>query len=218
MREYRFEEVRPEDIEKKSFEIIGRELGGRTFPPSEEPIVKRVIHATADFEFADTMVFSEGAAETAIRELRNGCQIITDTNMAKAGISRRAAEKFGIDVRCFMADPEIARMAEERGTTRAAMSMEHAAVLEEAENRRFIFVIGNAPTALVRLCELFDEGKLHPKLVIGVPVGFVNVVPAKEMLLDRTGITSIVSRGRKGGSTVAAAIVNALLYEAGGRE
>jgi precorrin-8X/cobalt-precorrin-8 methylmutase len=216
-RVYDFETVRPEEIEARSFEIIGRELGGRTFPPEEEPIVRRVIHATADFDFADSLTFSSGAVAAGLRALLSGCLIITDTNMARAGISSRTADKLGSEVRCFMAEPETARMAKERGITRAAVSMERAAELERTTGRRAVFAIGNAPTALIRLCELHDREELHPLLVVGVPVGFVNVIPAKEMLLDRSDIPSIVARGRKGGSTVAAAVMNALLYMAAGR-
>lgn len=214
---YAFEAVKPGEIEARSFEIITRELGGRTFPPEEDPIVKRVIHATADFTFADSLAFSLGAVAQGLWALKDGCLIITDTNMARAGISARAAGKLGDEVRCFMAEPETARMAEEAGTTRAAASMERAAELEKMTGRRAVFAIGNAPTALIRLCELADAGRLHPLLVVGVPVGFVNVVPAKEMLLERAEIPSITARGRKGGSTVAAAVMNALLYMAGGR-
>ena len=148
-----------------------------------------------------------------VRDMQAGRRLVEHVDRA----ARRAAGKLGDEVRCFMAEPETARMAEEAGTTRAAASMERAAELEKMTGRRAVFAIGNAPTALIRLCELADAGRLHPLLVVGVPVGFVNVVPAKEMLLERAEIPSITARGRKGGSTVAAAVMNALLYMAGGR-
>lgn len=206
-------EIRPAEIERKSFEIIREKLADRHFPEEEEPIIMRVIHTTADFSFADTLTFSDGAVERGLSALRGGAPVFTDTNMARAGISRAALKKLGSEAVCFMADPEIAEKAKVRGVTRAIASIERAAEIEQESGKRFIFAIGNAPTALIRLCELADEGLLHPILVIGVPVGFVNVVHAKEMLLARPSIPSIVARGNKGGSTVAAAIVNAILYE-----
>lgn len=203
--------VAPAEIEARSMEIIGAELGARSFPADQFPVVKRVIHTSADFDYADNLVFSEGAVARGIAAVKGGCTIVTDTQMAWSGVNKRVLEKFGGRAVCFMSDPDVAAEAKARGETRATVSMERAAALEGS----VIFAIGNAPTALVRLCELMDEGKADPALVIGVPVGFVNVVESKELLLT-TAAPHIVARGRKGGSNVAAAICNALLYLASG--
>lgn len=200
--------IKPMDIEKRSFEIISEILGDRKFPPQQESVVKRVIHTTADFDYADNMVFSENAVQKALEALRGGCDIVTDTQMAKSGINKTVLGNLGGQVHCFMSDPDVAEEAKARGITRAIVSMERAAKLDKP----CIFAIGNAPTALMRIRELTDEKKLSPVLVIGVPVGFVNVVESKEMIIE-SGVPHIVARGRKGGSNVAAAICNALLYQ-----
>ena len=201
--------VAPAEIEQRSMEIITAELGERSFPPEVLPVVKRVIHTTADFDYAGNLVFSPGAVERGIEAVRNGCTIVTDTQMAWSGVNKRVLEKFGGRAVCFMSDPDVAAEARERGETRATVSMERAAELEGP----VILAVGNAPTALVRACQLMDEGRLSPALVIGVPVGFVNVVESKELLLTMP-VPYIAARGRKGGSNVAAAICNALLYQA----
>ncbi|MBO4750406.1 MAG: precorrin-8X methylmutase [Lachnospiraceae bacterium] len=203
------EYVLPGDIEKRSFEIIGEELAERgiELPPDEEPVTKRVIHTSADFEYAQTMTYSKDAVNIARDLLRRGASIVTDTNMAKAGINKTALGKLGGEVYCFMADEDVAREAKERQVTRATVSMERAAALPGP----VIFAIGNAPTALISLYEMMEQGKFRPDFVIGVPVGFVNVVQAKELFLDQD-VPYIINRGRKGGSNVAAAICNALLY------
>lgn len=200
--------IAPKDIEKRSFEIITELLGSRRLDPENEPVIKRVIHTTADFDFADSLVFSPHAVEQGLRALRAGCDIVTDTQMAKAGISKPALEKLGGQVHCFMSDADVAQEAQKRGLTRAAVSMERAAALQKP----CIFAVGNAPTALLRLRELIDDGRVAPALVIGVPVGFVNVIESKEQILSAS-VPHIVARGRKGGSAVAAAICNALLYQ-----
>ena len=200
--------IAPMDIEKESFATITRELGDRQPPEELAPIVKRVIHTTADFEYADTLYFSPGVVEQAKAAIRGGAHIVTDTTMGLSGINKKAAARFGCKVDCFIADPDVAAEAKRRGVTRALVSMEKAARLGEP----VIFAIGNAPTALIRIRELMDEGILSPKLVIGVPVGFVNVVASKELIIE-SGAPCIVARGRKGGSNVAACIVNALLYQ-----
>ena len=200
--------MKPADIEKRSFAIITEELGGRTFPDGVAEVVKRVIHTSADFDYADNLCFSPDAVEQAKAALEAGATIVTDTNMALAGISKGTLAKLGGRAVCLMADEAVAREAKARGVTRATVSMEHAAKLDGP----LIFAIGNAPTALIRLHELIEEGAVSPALVIGVPVGFVNVVESKELFLG--GDTPyIIARGRKGGSNVAAAIVNALLYQ-----
>lgn len=205
--------MKPADIEKRSFAIITEELGGRTFPESVAEVVKRVIHTSADFDYADNLCFSPDAVERAKAALEAGATIVTDTNMALAGISKPTLAKLGGKAVCLMADEDVAREAKARGVTRATVSMEHAAKLDGP----LIFAIGNAPTALIRLHELIGEGAVSPALVIGVPVGFVNVVESKELFLG--GDTPyIIARGRKGGSNVAAAIVNALLYQIVKRE
>lgn len=200
--------IAPKDIEKRSFEIITELLGSRRLDPENEPVIKRVIHTTADFDFADSLVFSPHAVEQGLRALRAGCDIVTDTQMAKAGISKPALEKLGGRVHCFMSDADVAQEAQKRGLTRAAVSMERAVALQKP----CIFAVGNAPTALLRLRELIDDGRVAPALVIGVPVGFVNVIESKEQILSAS-VPHIVARGRKGGSAVAAAICNALLYQ-----
>lgn len=202
------EKIKPMDIEKRSFEIITELLGDRKLDPENELVIKRVIHTSADFDYVDNLVFSEHAVRRGIEALRSGCDIVTDTQMAKAGINKTILAKLGGEVHCFMSDPDVAAEAKARGVTRAIVSMERAAGLKKP----CIFAIGNAPTALVSLHELILDKKIDPALVIGVPVGFVNVVESKEMILD-LDVPYIVAKGRKGGSNVAAAICNALLYQ-----
>ena len=203
------EYVRPDEIEKRSFEIIGRELEQRgiVLDAVQEPVTKRVIHTTADFDYADTLVYSENAVEKARNLIKNGAHIVTDTNMAKAGINKKRLAGYGGEVHCFMADEDVAAEAKSRGVTRATVSMERAAAL----HRPVIFAIGNAPTALISLHEMMREGVFTPAFIIGVPVGFVNVEAAKELIIQ-SDVPHIVNRGRKGGSNVAAAICNALVY------
>lgn len=209
--------LRPEEIERRSMEIIGEELAalGELPPADQLTVIKRVIHATADFDYRKNLCFSPGAVAAGVAAMKSGAWIVTDTNMAKAGVNKAALEKTGGRIFCFMAEPEIAAAAKERGTTRAAVSMEAAAALDTG-GAPLILAVGNAPTALIRARELTAEGKLHPALVIGAPVGFVQVVESKDLWLDAPS-PRIIARGRKGGSTVAAAILNALLYEAAGR-
>lgn len=205
------EYVMPQEIEKRSFSIIEEELQlrGITLPVEEAMVTKRVIHTSADFSYAQTMTYSTGAVETAKWLITEGADIVTDTNMALSGINKRVLARYGGSVHCFMADEDVAREAKERGVTRATVSMERAAKIEKP----VIFAIGNAPTALIQLYGMIEEG-YRPAFIIGVPVGFVNVEAAKELILQ-TKIPHIVNRGRKGGSNVAAAICNALLYELG---
>ena len=202
------EHIAPMEIEKRSFEIITELLGEKRFDPENEPVIKRAIHTTADFDYADNLVFSPHAVQKGIEALRGGCDIVTDTQMAKAGINKTILGKLGGEVHCFMSDPEVAREAKERGVTRAIVSMERAARLPKP----CIFAIGNAPTALICLRELINARKLNPALIVGVPVGFVNVVESKDLILE-LDTPHIVARGRKGGSNVAAAICNAMLYQ-----
>ncbi|MBA4698638.1 MAG: precorrin-8X methylmutase [Ruminococcus sp.] len=202
------EKVLPEEIEARSFELITEELGDTPLLPGTETIVKRCIHTSADFDYAQNLVFTENVVERALNALRNGASIVTDTQMGKAGINKKRLAQYGGEVYCFMSDEDVAQTAKEQGTTRAAASMDKAAALE----KNLIFAVGNAPTALVRLYELIQEGKLKPELIIAVPVGFVNVVQSKELILAMGEIPSIVAKGRKGGSNIAACICNALLY------
>ena len=211
MKKIHLQRVAPADIEARSMELIAQELGERVFSPEQLPVIKRAIHTSADFDYADNLVFSAGAVAEGIAAIKGGCTIVTDTQMAFSGINKRVLEKFGGRAVCFMSDPDVAAEAKARGETRATVSMERAAALEGP----VILAVGNAPTALVRACELMDEGKFRPALVIGVPVGFVNVVESKELLLSMD-VPHIVARGRKGGSNIAAAICNALLYQASG--
>ncbi len=201
-----FIHVEPADIEATSMTLIDAELP-RPLDPALAPVIKRVIHTTADFDYVDTLTFSDGVIGHAHDALRRGATIVTDTMMAQAGINKRSLGQLGCHTRCFMADPETAAQAKAAGSTRAVASMDRVATLAGP----VIVAVGNAPTALIRLHELITEGALSPELVIGVPVGFVNVVPAKELIMT-AGVPYIVNRGRKGGSNVAAAIVNALMY------
>lgn len=205
--------MKPMEIEKRSFEIITEELGDRRIDPEFELVVKRVIHTTADFDYYDNLTFSAHAVLKMMEAIKRGCDIITDTTMAQSGINKKLLAGFGGQARCFIGDADVAEEAKARGVTRSLVSMEKAARL----NRPLIFAIGNAPTALMSICELVREGRLKPEMVVGVPVGFVNVVEAKEELM-RTVPDYIVARGRKGGSNVAAAIVNAALYQLVRRE
>ena len=201
------ENVKPMEIEARSFEIITQELGDTPLIPGTELIVKRCIHTSADFDYAKSLYFSENAVEKAIEAIKGGACIVTDTQMAKAGINKKALARYGGEVFCFMSDEDVAETARRNGTTRATASMDKAAAM----GNKLIFAIGNAPTALVRLYELIEEGKISPELIIGVPVGFVNVVQSKELIME-TDVPCIVARGRKGGSNIAACICNALLY------
>ena len=202
------ENIKPMDIEKRSFAIITELLGDTKLDPENELVIKRVIHTSADFDYVQNLVFSEHAVAKGIEALRGGCDIVTDTQMARAGINKTILSKLGGQVHCFMSDPDVALEAKERGVTRAIVSMERAAKLPKP----CIFAIGNAPTALISLHEQIQAGKLNPALIIGVPVGFVNVVESKELIIG-SAVPHIVARGRKGGSNVAAAICNAMLYQ-----
>lgn len=199
--------VLPQDIEKRSFEIITEELGGRHIDEKLAPIVKRAIHTSADFDYYENLKFSDGVVDVIAKAIREGACIVTDTQMAKSGISKPTLAQYGGEVFCFMSDEDVAEKAKRDGTTRATASMDKAAEL----GKPIILAIGNAPTALVRIRELYEEGKLNPVAVIGVPVGFVNVVESKELIMQ-TDIPYIVAAGRKGGSNIAAAICNAVLY------
>ena len=204
------EPMKPMEIEQRSFEIITELLGNRVLDPENELVIKRVIHTTADFDYADNLTFSDHAVQKGIAVLKSGCDIVTDTQMAKSGINKTILASLGGEVHCFMSDPDVAQEAKTRGVTRAFVSMEKAAALLE---KPCIFAIGNAPTALLSLEQLMEEGKAAPALIIGVPVGFVNVEISKERIIEKARAPYIVARGRKGGSNVAAAICNALLYQ-----
>lgn len=203
----KLERVLPQDIEKRSFEIITEELGDVKLDPLQEPIIKRAIHTSADFDYLKNLYFSENAVEKFQEAIRRGASIVTDTQMARSGINKKELAKYGGEVYCFMSDEDVAERAKRNKTTRAVASMDKAAEL----NKKLIFAIGNAPTALVRLYELINEGKIEPEGIIGVPVGFVNVVEAKELIME-VSCPLIVAKGRKGGSNIAAAICNGLLY------
>ena len=204
--------VRPEDIEKRSMEIITSELNGRTWPEPQFSIVKRCIHTSADFDYADNLRFSKDAEMIGVNALRNGAHIVTDTKMAAAGINKNKLKEYGGEVHCFISDDDVVKAAKERRCTRATICMEKGA--EIAKDHPVIFAIGNAPTALVRLAEMIDAGEVKPALIIGAPVGFVNVVESKELILERD-VPYIVPVGRKGGSNIAATICNAMMYYKG---
>lgn len=215
------EHVRPADIEKTSFQIIEREVRemGRRIPEEKKHVLLRVIHTTADFEYLDTMTFSEGALEKAADAFRRGAHVVTDTTMAMSGINKRRLADCGGEAHCYVADPGVAETALREGTTRSAAAVDKAvreAVLPDGKDKKYplVFAVGNAPTALLALEEQLRKGFL-PELIIAVPVGFVNVIPAKERIMaacDAAGVPYICNKGRKGGSSVAAAICNAILY------
>ncbi len=207
------EHVLPADIEKTSFRIIERELAeaGRVIPEKTRHVILRAIHTTADFEYLDTLAFSENVLEKAEDAIRRGARIVTDTTMALSGINKRRLADFSGEVRCYVADPDVAEEAGREGTTRSACAVRKAVREAEADGRPLIFAVGNAPTALLALEEEIHRG-YRPELVIAVPVGFVNVVQAKERIMA-AGVPYICNRGRKGGSNVAAAICNAILYK-----
>lgn len=201
----------PTKIEQESMAIIDSLLE-KELKKEEAPIIKRCIHTSADFSYADNLYFSKGAIEQISQAMKNGALIVTDTNMALAGINKAALKKLGITAHCYMADEDVATQAKQRGITRAIVAVEKAA----KQQQTVIFVVGNAPTALIRLYELIKEDDYKCGGIIGVPVGFVNVVESKEMIIE-TNAPVIVAKGRKGGSNIAAAIVNALMYEITGR-
>lgn len=206
-----YEIVKPDEIEKRSMEIITSELGGRTWDEPKFSIVKRCIHTSADFDYADNLEFSEEAENIGVKTIRNGnVHIITDTKMAAAGINKDRLASYGGEVHCFISDPDVIEEAKARGVTRATVSMEKASKLSGP----LIFAIGNAPTALFSLSELIKAGKVKPSLIIAVPVGFVNILESKDEI-KTLGIPYIVANGRKGGSNIAATICNAMLYYKG---
>lgn len=199
--------VKPELIEKRSMEIITTELGGRVFPEPEFSIIKRCIHTSADFDYADNLYFSENSVKIAMDAIKRGANIVTDTKMAFSGVNKNRLARFGGSAYCFMDAEDVAAEAKQRGVTRASVCMEKGAAL----SGEVIFAVGNAPTALIRLYEMIQSGQVKPALIIGVPVGFVNVIESKELII-KSGVPCIVARGRKGGSNIAAAICNALIY------
>lgn len=203
--------MHPAEIEKESMRRIEAELGDTPHLSEKERIVlKRVIHTTADFEYKDNLKFSEDAVDKGLEALRGKAVIVTDTNMAYAGVSKPGLKKLGCELHCFMADEDIAKQSKEQGVTRASLSMCKARQMYEG--RPIIFAVGNAPTALIQLYEMITEERFAPALVIGAPVGFVNIIQSKQLIME-TEVPYIVADGRKGGSNVAAAICNALIYQ-----
>lgn len=205
------ERLGPMEIERRSFEIISEEAGDAIPNDERAMIIKRVIHTSADFDYIRNLCFSDHAVEVAQRALRNGAWIVTDTKMALSGINKKSLQLAGGEAHCFISDEDVAAEAKRLGVTRASVCVDKAAAL----NRPLIYAVGNAPTALIRLYEKIQERSFRPELIIGVPVGFVNVVQSKELIMQ-TDVPYIVARGRKGGSNVAAAICNALLYQLDG--
>ena len=202
-----FENILPSEIERRSFEIIESELK-QEIDEKIKKVVMRVIHTTADFDYVENLCFSENVIDIIKDAIKNGADIVTDTQMARSGINKNRLSEFGGKVHCFMSDSDVAESAKKNGTTRASASMEKASKLK----KKCIIAVGNAPTALIKLYELIKNGKINPVAIIGVPVGFVNVVYAKELIMT-AGVPYIVAEGRKGGSNVAAAICNAIIYD-----
>ncbi len=199
----------PHDIETKSFEIIQSMLKPTDVTGLRLQIIKRVIHTTADFEFQDLLCFKEGVENKLLEAVKAGCTLISDTNMIKSGINKKLAEKLGIKICCFVSDEDVAQCAKKQNMTRSMAAVNKAAQLPGKK----IFVVGNAPTALYRMIELQETGGLEVEAIVGVPVGFVGAAESKETLW-KTDIPSIMTRGRKGGSTIAVAIINAVMKEA----
>lgn len=196
----------PDQIEQRSFEIISQELGNINLDPQKSPIIKRVIHTTADFDYARTLYFSADAIQSGKKALLSGCTIITDTTMAQAGIKKALLKQLGAQVQCYIADQDVGEIARLNQSTRAVAAVDKATALKGP----VIFAVGNAPTALIRISQLIKEGRLSPALVVGAPVGFVNILESKDAIMS-CDVPMIISTGRKGGSNVAAAIINALL-------
>ena len=198
--------MKPAEIESTSFDIIDREAGNHDFNDSQWSIVRRMIHTTADFEFKDLVRFHPESIVAGIKAIRSGKLIITDTNMVRVGIRNQELAQFGVTVKCYMNDPQIHERAKSNGTTRAKVAVDMAV----EDMRDGIYVVGNAPTALLRLIELIGSGDARPALVIGLPVGFVNAAESKAALMEME-IPHISNIGRKGGSNLAASVVNALI-------
>jgi precorrin-8X/cobalt-precorrin-8 methylmutase len=202
--------MKPHEIEQLSFQIIDSEAGDHDFPSDQWPVVRRVIHTSADFEWLQMIRLHPQAISSGVAAIRSGCPIVTDTNMARAGIRRLDLARFGGTVNCYMTDERVAETAARKGITRAKAAVDVAA----PELAGGIYVVGNAPTALLRLIELMAQGTVRPALVVGLPVGFVNAAESKALLLE-CDVPYITNAGRKGGSNVAAAVVNALIIMAG---
>lgn len=202
--------MKPHEIEQLSFQIIDEEAGAHDFPADQWQVVRRVIHTSADFQWQEMIRFHPDAVISGVAAIRKGCTIVTDTNMARVGIRQRDLSRFGGTTKCYMTDPRVAGMAQGQGITRAKAAVDVA--LPELDDG--ICVVGNAPTALLRLVEHVDRGQVRPALVVGLPVGFVNAAESKALLLERK-VPFISNVGRKGGSNVAAAVVNALILLAG---
>jgi precorrin-8X/cobalt-precorrin-8 methylmutase len=205
-------ELKPEQIERRSFEIIDGLVELSSFSDAEAALVRRVVHATGDPSFAGLLAWSPGAVARGAHVLSAGCPIVTDVEMVRAGISKVRAKRFNATVHCGIADPAVVEAARSQGITRAMVAVERAV----AAHPEAVFVFGNAPTALFRLLELVDEGRARPALVVGTVVGFVGAAESKEALMARADLSWISCRGTKGGSNVAAACVNALLKAAAG--
>ena len=197
--------MKPDEIERSSFQIIDQEAGSHHYTEQQWSIVRRIIHTTADFEFKDMVRFHPDAISAGIEAIRNGKVIVTDTNMARVGIRKKETEQFGAHVKCYINDPLIHETAAAAGVTRAKAAVDMAV----SDMKDGIYVVGNAPTALLRLIELVGEKKAHPALIIGLPVGFVNAAESKAALMEMN-YPYISNVGRKGGSNVAASVVNAL--------
>jgi precorrin-8X/cobalt-precorrin-8 methylmutase len=201
--------MQPHEIEQLSFQMIDREAGDHGLPSDQWPVVRRVIHTSADFEWLQMMRFHPRAIAAGVAAIRGGCAIVTDTNMARAGIRQRDLARFGVTVACYMGDERVAETAAREGITRAKAAVDVAAPTLSGG----IYVVGNAPTALLRVIECLDQGTVQPALVVGLPVGFVNAAESKALLLQHD-VPWITNVGRKGGSNVAAAVVNALIVMA----
>lgn len=197
--------MKPNDIEARSMAIIDAEAGAHEWPPKKWAVIRRMIHTTADFDWAGITLINELALECGVKALSGGCTIFTDTQMARMGISTWRIESLGVDTRCLMGDEVVSVRAAKNGTTRAVAAVDLAVDMDPEA----VFVIGNAPTALLRLLEHCKAGKASPQLVVGLPVGFVNAAEAKQALAE-TNLPFITAKGRKGGSAVAASVINAL--------
>jgi precorrin-8X/cobalt-precorrin-8 methylmutase len=198
----------PEKIEENSMAIIESEMKNPgSFTDDELRVVKRVIHTTADFEYEDLVRFYDNPIDSCKEAITTGCKIYTDTTIMKSGINKKNLEKFGCEVVNYVHDEDVWQASKEKNITRSMASIEKAYLKEKVE----IYAIGNAPTALYKLFELIDQYGIYPKAIIGAPVGFVGAAESKEMLMKRIDVPYISIKGRKGGSTVSAAIINAIM-------
>ena len=201
----------PDQIENASMGIIDSEVPDKPFSGLQWLIARRMVHTTADFDLLNHIMFSPGAVDAGLAALQSGCVLYTDTQMARMGIPMRRMTPLGGEVRCLLGDPRVEGLARENNTTRTRACVD-LALDDHGLGADSIYVIGNAPTALIRLLELVEEGKARPALIVGMPVGFVNAAESKELLIAQKTVPFVTIRGRKGGSALAACVINQMAH------